>query len=618
VVAAAVLTAGAIVLPVGVAAQIPPGPPIVGGEPIDPDASAALEWSVPERYDASWKAWSQTRHTYDRDFVTPPQRKGWSIILDACGSRAVRRIERYTFVLTGLTDPAVTRTLDSATCKRRLTVPSLGLYRVETTVHTALGASVTLPSIVRLRDYLIVSIGDSLSSGEGVPDRLGSYSYKLTLGFSGFDVEVHTTHRVLWKDRRCHRSAFSGPALAARAIEKASHHTSVTFVSFACSGAELKHLDISSNEGAESQPPGTGDLLPQTIAASQLLGSDPARRRQIDALLVTGGINDLGFSDIVTSCATNNNHNEHHTDCVYGSNGAHLVNTHRFERRYDLLASAVRHDLPRVREVYISGYPRQVFLDGACGLLGGVIGGAHIPYLGIDRAEGNAMNTLGIALNRQVEGITIRHRDEGWNYVEDPTMPFLPHRYCGNEPWFNSLEKSLLTQGDQDGTAHPNRAGHRAFGGLLGRAIVPDQPGTPFRDTTLTIDAVKLKKGARADPSKIKMTLRRYPRDPTPITRTIGVLPNGQWALVRPQLGTFAVPVFREPASPRHATEIRLELIHPSHGLPFPAHRLSIHHGFADGYGPGPHELTHSTGDLAVRYHIDVRGPTTTPPTIGS
>jgi hypothetical protein len=35
------------------AQPLPPGSPVALPEPIDPDASASFDWSVPERYDAS-------------------------------------------------------------------------------------------------------------------------------------------------------------------------------------------------------------------------------------------------------------------------------------------------------------------------------------------------------------------------------------------------------------------------------------------------------------------------------------------------------------------------------------------------------------------------------------
>jgi len=44
---------------------------------------------------------------------------------------------------------------------------------------------------------------------------------------------------AVWQDQRCDRSGYSGPAQAALALEAADPHTSVTFISFACSGASL-------------------------------------------------------------------------------------------------------------------------------------------------------------------------------------------------------------------------------------------------------------------------------------------------------------------------------------------------------------------------------------------
>jgi hypothetical protein len=287
-----------------------------------------------------------------------------------------------------------------------------------------------------------------------------------------------------------------------------------------------------------------------------------------------------------------------------------LVNTVTFKRRLDLLALAVRQNVP-VREVYVSGYPNQVLLDGACGMLGGVIAGHHVPLLGIDRAEAKAMHVMGIALNRQIERLTVRHQREGWNYLEDPTAVFAPHRYCGRAPWFNHLEQSWTTQGDEMGTVHPNRAGHRAFSALLLRGVVPDQPAKPFRTVPVRIDAVRSTLPGRAT---LAMVLRQYPRDPVGVTRTATAVGRGAWTSISATAGTFVVPVFRAPASPRHATRISI-IVRASTLLPsaHPTATVPLSHGFADGYGAGAHVLTRGT--LSVRYHVTV---TNTGPVIGA
>src|SRR3546814_5953796 len=65
---------------------------------------------------------------------------------------------------------------------------------------------------VRAKDLLIVSIGDSMASGEGNPD---GYTW----------VPALNNHITDWVYRRCHRSKTSGHALAAKAIEEASDKT---------------------------------------------------------------------------------------------------------------------------------------------------------------------------------------------------------------------------------------------------------------------------------------------------------------------------------------------------------------------------------------------------------
>jgi hypothetical protein len=128
---------------------------------------------------------------------------------------------------------------------------------------------------------------------------------------------------------------------------------------------------------------------------------------------------------------------------------------------------------------------------------------------------------------------------------------------------------------------------------------VPNQPQTRFRETTLTVDALKLRAVGTGDSQTLDLTLVQYPRGFVGLTRTVSVPRNGQWTAIPSEIGAFPTSVFREPASPRHATEVRLVI----EGI------LPIHHGFADGYGPGAHEITHPTGPLAARYHVDVRSP---------
>src|SRR5688572_10425188 len=116
-----------------------------------------------------------------------------------------------------------------------------GIHHVKFTATPAVGMGHVYEEDILVRDILIVSLGDSIASGEGNPDVPQKFDW------SGF---VSAGPR--WADRRCHRSAHAGPAQAALAIERADPHTSVTFISLACSGATLSHMGYYPYMGIES------------------------------------------------------------------------------------------------------------------------------------------------------------------------------------------------------------------------------------------------------------------------------------------------------------------------------------------------------------------------------
>ena len=77
-----------------------------------------------------------------------------------------------------------------------------------------------------VRDVVIAVVGDSMSSGEGDPDRARLWQFD--------------TSPVEWMDERCHRSMNSGGARAALQFERDNPHLSVTLLNYACSGARTR------------------------------------------------------------------------------------------------------------------------------------------------------------------------------------------------------------------------------------------------------------------------------------------------------------------------------------------------------------------------------------------
>jgi hypothetical protein len=123
---------------------------------------------------------------------------------------------------------------------------------------------------VWVRDRLVVGIGDSFSSGEGNPDtpvEIDPFSRRAGLNISyiydpqeqairstpAYSLPVRFDNVPAgWLDRKCHRSAYSYHLRTALQIALADPtHSAVTFLGFACSGAEVTEGLLLAYEGVE-------------------------------------------------------------------------------------------------------------------------------------------------------------------------------------------------------------------------------------------------------------------------------------------------------------------------------------------------------------------------------
>ena len=218
---------------------------------------------------------------------------------------------------------------------------------------------------VWVRDRLVVGMGDSFSSGEGNPDtpvEIDRYSRRAHLNISYvYDPAEQAIRSVAayslpvrmqnvpagWLDRKCHRSAYSYHLRTALQIALADpKHSAVTFLGFACSGAEITEGLLFPYKGVETVERayyrGGGLLrrdMPQIDRAMIELCQDdlvrhPARRtvsldqpitgpsgsairsvslltcpqsrflRPIDLVIISIGGNDVGFSPLIADVLT--------------------------------------------------------------------------------------------------------------------------------------------------------------------------------------------------------------------------------------------------------------------------------------------------------------------------
>ncbi len=331
-------------------------------------------------------------------------------------------------------------------------------YRVTVTA-TRLGSTGKSQTTVTIRDLLIVGLGDSTASGEGNPD--------------------HGITSVRWQDRRCHRSARGFEAQAAARIEAASQKTSVTFVPLACSGASIPTGILGPYAGIV---PSRGVRLPpQVDEMKRLIGS-----RRVDAVLVSIGINDLGFGNIARFCFNDglDAQDASAIDCwgkpyPNASSPTTLeawVGTRRaaLPGRYARLAAAFTAAGVPASKVYVTEYPNATRDEhgATCDPL--------IPYLDstpfgfsvrgtITRAEADgAERELLLPVNAALKTAAATY---GWPLVSGLASQSTTHGVCSATPWFVDVSQSLIEQHDVLGTLHPNRRGQQAAASLVVSAL---------------------------------------------------------------------------------------------------------------------------------------------------
>lgn len=275
-------------------------------------------------------------------------------------------------------------------CKNKLTISRVPFSLDRTSSGVAV--SVKLPSgteltdVVVVEDVLVVALGDSFASGESNPDRPVTFSgsremlydpalqreqdvaslkpnklqqtYSVASAADGFDPKVLPRRRLedeekslmyrgsskefqqafektnaKWFSADCHRSQYGYPFRVGIQLALENRHRSVTFISLACSGAEVGEglfLEMSSREGAQSKVRAQFDQLaellcrgPRNVNATyempffqsgqtgvemrkvaQRWCAPQQRKRPIDVVLLSIGGNDVGFGALAAYAMT--------------------------------------------------------------------------------------------------------------------------------------------------------------------------------------------------------------------------------------------------------------------------------------------------------------------------
>jgi lysophospholipase L1-like esterase len=213
-----------------------------------------------------------------------------------------------------------------AGCGERVSGPAIALpfpdggeISVNVTGETPLIAD------ARVRDLLIVGLGDSFASGEGNPNVPVAFSEsRRARNFYPERERNDAGGDALWTDELCHRSLYGQQLRAALQIAVENSQAAVTFLDYSCSGAGIDTGILGPQTYVERLPSGTrnSQAAPPLISGgetdSQLyrlirelcrerpeikrgipLCPGNSFRRNLDLVLLTVGGNDIGFSNIV-------------------------------------------------------------------------------------------------------------------------------------------------------------------------------------------------------------------------------------------------------------------------------------------------------------------------------
>lgn len=326
-------------------------------------------------------------------------------------------------------------------------------------------------------DFVVVSIGDSVASGEGSPQypwvnlHEGPYWNDAT---SNYDFGVDG----------CHRSAYAGPALA---VNKLKQTNDITFIHIACSGASLNN-----------DPMGKGAAWKhgKIERINEQLNWVRERVNRIDALVISGGANNVagGFGQVVAKCVDPRGDGDVKSglwcseDAAFqaelkSSIAALPVAYADLQKRIDPRDNAGNPLIPEeqipsvvaITEYFDptrdanGGFPN-VATSIACGL--GTISPAEWEFL---------YNEMVVPLNNQVRAAADLHK---WEYVEGIADAFRTHGYCASatpgdfsgKSWVVKFPESISNQKDQNGTGHPDILGQSVYRDRIYTTLVQANP----------------------------------------------------------------------------------------------------------------------------------------------
>lgn len=336
----------------------------------------------------------------------------------------------------------------------------------------------------------VLALGDSYMSGEGAPVSDGQFDSDGKNGVPAtwtnglpssnsftFNLDGGATARLAREARACHRGS-AGLRLAVGDLRRSWPSVSFIDQSFACSGAQVKHLIDTNYAGpanclglsgtaksdclALSDDLPTASIRPQLVEAVDFLKDN---RLAADLVVMSVGGNDLGFGDVIADCLSSPGGGCEASDSRARQSLANGLSV--LPGEYARLAKALGDAGIPSSAVYLAQYPnpmRRTSSDLCSGL---EFDDALMRFISDEESVfAGQVHTL---MNAAVGDAGVSNR---WNVVSSHVGTEAGHAMCNSTPWFNDTQTALQTIGANlpphafglvkisTGMVHPNRAGH--------------------------------------------------------------------------------------------------------------------------------------------------------------
>lgn len=482
-----------------------------------------FDWSVPDRYGLDANNNGRIDLLNSASYVNPGE--GYSLFLDGSKSQvepAHGAILKYRWELNSDVKPFTPMVTFGATAY--YPYMKQGKYNVTLKITTTDGKSASLKEDVQVRDILFVSLGDSFSSGEGVPDKAKTATEPAQWA-DGITDAMNRKHL------EAHRSTKCASSLAAIALERSSPHFSVTYVQLAASGAEISHILSTHKEGIEDDD----YYLPPQLEELE----DIVKTRPIDVLTISAGGNNVGYGDIIRDFLL---HVDEFSETKVETTKVLWADVPwKITKRYhgsfwgttQKLVEDVQAKIGTLKQSYIdlqnaiaarftvgktmiTEYADPTRGDnGQITAFGSDILNFTLPIVGveaiqvllppspgvlwaftrdvavqIDAAEASAIyNQILTPLNARIKQSA---SELGWQYITGITSDFATHGYAATQHWFRQMQEARDVQGTigprikfdcfgqtfdyniSPGGAHPNDLGHEAISKRIYQTLEQD------------------------------------------------------------------------------------------------------------------------------------------------